>query len=62
MRRYVLNVVIEEGQDEFWESLKGSGCDEITRTVTDSIEEVFEHNCHVELMAFKETKEFQNQI
>ena len=62
MRRYVFNVVIEEGNDEFWESLAGSGCEVITDLVKDAIDDVFDGNAHTELMHFTQTKEFQNRL
>ena len=41
MKRYTFEVVIEEGNDEFWDSLKESGstgCDQMTSSIIDSIE------------------------
>lgn len=38
MRRYEFKVVIFEGSDEFWESIKGkSGCDEVKDLVLDAL-------------------------
>ncbi len=39
MKRYVLELVIEEGSDEFWESLEGkSGCDDIVEWIRGVLE------------------------
>lgn len=40
MKKYTFKVVVDEGNDEYWEKLldeKVSGCDEITAYVTDAI-------------------------
>lgn len=34
MKKYTLNITITEGQDEFWESIRGmSGCDKVVSAV-----------------------------
>ena len=33
MKRYKFEIVIEEGYDEFWEQLQGTGCDEMVDNV-----------------------------
>jgi hypothetical protein len=38
MKRYTLEVIIEEGNDEFWERLGGTGCDEIKDWVQSQLE------------------------
>lgn len=41
MKRYTFEVVVEEGNDEFWEELKDSnstGCDQMTAAILDSID------------------------
>lgn len=40
MKRYTIEVVIDEGNDEFWESITGSGCDEITSAVKDCLDSI----------------------
>ena len=32
-KRYVFELIIKEGNDEFWEELQGSGVDEVTECV-----------------------------
>jgi hypothetical protein len=39
LKTYTFEIVIKEGSDEFWESLKGTGCDEIKKAVEDTLEE-----------------------
>lgn len=39
MKRYEFKLIIEEGSDEFWESLRGkTGCDEVTEAIKESLE------------------------
>lgn len=40
MKRYVFELVIEEGSDDFWESIPDnkSGCDEVTEAITITLE------------------------
>lgn len=39
MKRYMFQVIVDEGCDEFWESLKGkSGCDEVTEMLCGALE------------------------
>jgi len=40
MKTYLLTVTIREGCDEYWESLKGTGCDAITKAVVDALRDV----------------------
>lgn len=40
MKIYTIQVVIEEGNDEFWESLEGkTGCDEVVELVKDALDQ-----------------------
>lgn len=56
MKRYVFELVIEEGSDEFWESIgKKSGCDEVQAEVEHTLEEhgfVNGENCKLTLKQF----------
>lgn len=58
MKKYTFEVVIHEGNDEFWEShIKGSGCDEVTEWVIDLLESdglslMEGQNCTVKLVEF----------
>jgi len=38
MREYVIELAIYEGRDEFWESIKNTGCDEVVDLVSDLME------------------------
>lgn len=45
MKRYVLEVVIKEGNDEYWESLNNSGksgCDDLVDMVQTTLDQVLE--------------------
>ena len=40
MKRYTVRVVIEEGSDEFWESIgDGTGCDEVVSMAKDALKD-----------------------
>lgn len=56
MKRYTLEVVIEEGYDEFWESLKGTGCDEVLVFITSVLDSYGfrDEECKVTLKKFEE--------
>ena len=38
MKRYKFEVIIEEGNDEFWENLKGPGCDEMLDHISECLD------------------------
>lgn len=41
MKRYTFEIVVEEGNDEFWESLEGkSGCDEVKAMIVSQLFEI----------------------
>lgn len=55
-RVYTFEVTVHEGNDEFWESLTGSGCDEVTQAVRESLMECgfdVELECLVKLVSFQ---------
>jgi hypothetical protein len=56
MRTYTLEVVIREGSDEWWENIEGTGCDEVRKTVMDTLEECG-FITEVKLKKFKDDKE-----
>jgi hypothetical protein len=55
MKRYTFEVVITEGNDEFWEGLEGSGCDVVKETLVDILSEYgfTEEECKVTLKTFE---------
>jgi hypothetical protein len=36
-KRYVFELIIEEGNDEFWESIKDTGVTEVTNCIKDAL-------------------------
>lgn len=57
MKRYTLEVIIDEGYDEWWEEISNnnlSGCDEIRKAVRDALFDVgFQTNCKVNLVKYE---------
>lgn len=39
MRTYKFEIIITEGNDEFWEQLKGTGCNEILKSIENCLDE-----------------------
>ena len=37
MKRYQFELVVHEGKDEFWESLEGTGCDQVQDMVVEAL-------------------------
>jgi len=55
MKRYVIEIVIEEGSDEFWEEITAdgkTGCDEVLQTIKDEIQNYFPES--VRLIKFED--------
>lgn len=57
MKRFTFEIVIEEGNDEFWESITAggkSGCDEVLEMVKNDLwqQGLDEQNCSIKLVKF----------
>ena len=55
MKKFIFEVIIDEGNDEFWEELENtnkSGCDEITEVVKNSQENSGLMHTRVKLIEF----------
>lgn len=62
MKKYTFELVIDEGNDHFWDSLKESnstGCDDVTAMVSELLEDggpyVLGENCHLKLVKYEDT-------
>ena len=58
MKQYTFEITIKEGNDEFWEEIKGSGCSEVTELVKIAFANqgmFFDgENCEIKLKSFKD--------
>lgn len=52
MKKYTFEVEIEEANDEFWEDLKGTGCDLLRDSLDDCISNEFGYSYKVKLVRF----------
>lgn len=62
MKHYEFNIEIKEGNDEFWNGLKGSGCDEVKELIVDVLATIGFYdgdNCNIYLMEFSDNKKVQ---
>ena len=61
MRKYTFELVVLEGNDEFWESIEdGSGCDEVEAKIAEALEArgfVNHDNCSLTLRKFENAGE-----
>lgn len=58
MRTYKFEVTIEEGNDEYWESLPDTGIESVKRDLTDILEDTFGiGHCDVKLIEFHMTRD-----
>lgn len=56
MKKYTFELVITEGNDEFWESIKDkSGCDEVNKLISDILIDngFFEHEANLKLKKYE---------
>jgi hypothetical protein len=56
MRKYTFEIVLNEGNDEFWEELEGTGCDQVKELVVDIFAQFgfTEEECEVTLKTFED--------
>ena len=60
MKRYTLEIIIEEGSDEWWEEITNnelSGCDEVRKSIKNAIWDVGFQEAKVNLIKFEDTSE-----
>ena len=60
MKRYILEVIIDEGSDEYWEEItknKQSGCDDIRKAIHDSVWDAGFQDAKVNLIKFEDINE-----
>lgn len=69
MRTYTFKVVLYEGCDEFWEGLKGTGCDEVYEYVKYLLEDEGAlhcdgdyQNCELTLTGYQDDRAEQFQV
>lgn len=64
LKTYTISVTIQEGSDEFWESLRGkSGGDEVVEQVREALADrgfAADTGCHVRLERFEEREPLGN--
>ena len=54
MRKYTFEIVITEGNDEFWEGLKGTGCDAIMTSLKATLDNEGWYDAEVTLKKFED--------
>ena len=54
MRKYTFELVIKEGNDEFWESAKGTGCDEVTSAIEELLKTYGWNDAELKLRKFED--------
>ena len=54
MKRYKFEITVEEGYDEFWELMKGTGCDEILKLLTEALEEAGFGDAEIKLAEYSD--------
>ncbi len=58
MKKFTFKLVVEEGSDEFWENMEGTGCDEVEALVLEALAAVglyTDTNCELELTKYTNT-------
>ncbi len=54
MRKYEFRVVVTENiEDEFWESIEGTGCDLVIKLLIEATNDAFGCNSEVELIKYQ---------
>jgi hypothetical protein len=57
MKTFKIEVIINEGSDEYWEELRKdgkTGCDEVTQVVKEAVTDVFPVDAEVRLIDYKD--------
>jgi hypothetical protein len=57
MKTFKIEVVINEGSDEYWEELRKdgkTGCDEVTQAVREAVDGAFPVDAEVRLIDYKD--------
>lgn len=59
MRRYEFKLIVHEGNDEFWEGLKETGCDEVLKYIEDTLANAALYvgkNCELTLVQYNDDR------
>lgn len=56
MKRYTFELIVDEGNDEFWESIENTGCDQVHDMVVDGLNSIglfTDTNCSLKLVKYE---------